>query len=128
MIAIGIGANSRARRDDFIAVIASTVSEIDGCDVVATLEGTSFSSGLKDAASFHGLEFRPLAIAALRQRNGDCITRSDLTLDLLGIASVAEASALAAAGPGSQLLTPRHTIGHVTVATARSADAKEDAR
>jgi cobalt-precorrin 5A hydrolase len=92
------------------------------------LEGTSFSDILEDAANLHDLEFRPLTLAALRQRNGDCVTRSDLTLDLLGIASVAEASALAAAGPGSELLTPRRTIGHITIATARSADTKENDR
>lgn len=124
MIAIGIGANSRAHRDDFAVAIADIRRETNG-DVVATFDEAGFVNFLKAAASRQGIAYRPLAREALRQRNGDCLTRSRRTLDLFGIASVAEAAALAAAGPGSHLVVPRRIIGNITVAAAKSADAKE---
>ena len=79
---------------------------------------------MKAAAIRHSVAYRPLPRGA-PPRNDDCLTRSERTLDLFGVASVAEAAALAAAGPGSQLIVPRLIIGNATVAAARSADAKE---
>jgi cobalt-precorrin 5A hydrolase len=124
MIAIGIGANSRARGDDFVTVIADVRRETGG-DIVATVDKAPFENFVKSAASRQAVAYRPLALEALRQRNDDCVTRSERTLDLFGIASVAEAAALAAAGPGSHLVVPRRIVGNITVAAAKSADAKE---
>jgi cobalt-precorrin 5A hydrolase len=124
MIAIGIGANSKAQADDFVAVLASICKEISG-DVVATFEYAPFIDVLKSAASRRSILYCELTLAELQRRNDDCRTRSQRTLDLFGVMSVAEASALAAAGPRSQLLVPRRIIGNITVAAAKSADAEE---
>ena len=124
MIAIGVGANSKAQADDFTAALASICAEAGG-DVVATLEDAPFVDLLKAAASRQSIACRELPLAELHRRNDDCRTRSERTLDLFGIMSVAEASALAAAGPRSQLLAPRRIIGNITVAAARSADPHE---
>lgn len=125
MIAIGIGANSRAAQNDIIAGIDDIRREANGADVVATFDGAPFAHLVQAAASRRALEYHPLPLETLRQRNADCVTRSDRTLDLFNVASIAEASALAAAGPGSQLIVARRTIGNATVAAAKSADAKE---
>lgn len=124
MIAVGIGANSKAQADDFMAVLASICNEMSG-DVVATFEEAPFANLLKAAASRQSIAYRELPLRDLRERNDDCRTRSQRTLDLFGVASIAEASALAAAGIGSQLLVPRCIIGNITIAAAKSVDAKE---
>ena len=125
MIAIGIGANSRAHGDDFAAVIAVIRRETNGSDVVATFDEAVFANFVEAAASHQSVAYRPLTLEALRERNGDCLTRSERTLDRFGVTSMAEAAALAAAGPGSHLVVPRRIIGNITVAAAKSADAKE---
>ena len=127
MIAIGIGANSKAKTEDFVAALASFSSEAGG-DVVATLEDAPFVGLLKAAASIGSMTYRELPVAELRKRNDDCLTRSERSLDLFGVMSIAEASALAAAGPRSRLVAPRRIIGNITVAAATSADMKESPR
>jgi cobalt-precorrin 5A hydrolase len=127
MIAIGIGANSKAREEDFASALASIRAETGG-DVVATLEDAPFVGLLKAAAAIGSIPYRELPVAELRKRNDDCPTRSKRSLDLFGVMSIAEASALAAAGPHSQLVAPRRIIGNITVAAATSADTKESPR
>jgi cobalt-precorrin 5A hydrolase len=123
MIAIGVGANSRAHKDDFFAAIADMRREADAGDLIATFDAAIFAPFVKAAAARQSLAYRALALEALRARSDDCLTRSARTLALFGIASVAEAAALAAAGPGSRIVVPRRIIGNITVAAARSADA-----
>ena len=125
MIAIGIGGNSRAGQDDFRAAIAEACRVAEGGDMVATLEDAIFAPLVQTAASRQSIAYKSLALDALRERNGDCRTRSERTLERFGIASVAEAAALAAAGPGSNLIVPRRILGNVTVAAARSAGSLE---
>jgi hypothetical protein len=53
---------------------------------------------------------------------GDRIeTRSERVLALTGVGSVAEAAALAAAGPSAKLISPRLVMGSATCALAASA-------
>ena len=47
-------------------------------------------------------------------------TRSERVLALMGVPSVAEAAALAAAGPAARLISPRLVIGSATCALAAS--------
>jgi cobalt-precorrin 5A hydrolase len=125
MIAIGIGANSRAGIEDFCAAIAEARRAAEGGDVVATIKDAVFAPLVQTAASRCSIVYKPLALEALRDRSGDCQTRSERTLGRFGISSVAEAAALAAAGPGSNLIVPRRIFGNVTVAAARSAGSLE---
>ncbi len=125
MNAIGIGANSRAHKDDFFVAIADMRREAEAGDLVATFDAAIFAPFVKAAAARQSLTYRALTLDALRARSDDCLTRSARTLDLFGIASVAEAAALAAAGPGSRIVVPRRIIGNITVAVARSADGAE---
>jgi cobalt-precorrin 5A hydrolase len=122
MIAIGIGANSRAHRDDFAAVLAGICREVYGGDVVATLADAVFAPFVETAAKSQSIAYRPIALEALQARSKDCLTRSERALDRFGVASIAEAAALAAAGSGSRLVVPRRIIGSITVAAAHSAE------
>ena len=122
MIAIGIGASSRASRRDFSEAIAEAWSAAGGGDLVATIETALFANDLRNAASEASLTYLPVPVEALRNRNGECVTRSERSLSLFGVASVAEAAALAGAGAGSRLIMSRRAIGHVTLAAARSSD------
>jgi cobalt-precorrin 5A hydrolase len=128
MIAIGIGANSQVTQNDIVGGIDDIRRKANGADIVATFDGARFAPLVKAAASHRILDYRALPLDALRRRNADCRTRSDRTFDRFGVASIAEASALAAAGPGSQLIVTRIIIGNTAVAAAKSADAKEDRR
>ena len=122
MIAIGVGGNSRAHESDLVAAIADVRREADGGDIVATFASAIFATHVKAAAARQSLAYKPLPLDDLRARSDDCLTRSERTLKLFGVASVAEASALAAAGPGSHLIVRRRLVGNVTVAAAQSSD------
>lgn len=122
MIAIGIGANSRAHKDDFVTALAEGLREVGGVDAVATFDAAIFASSVEDAASRLSVRYCPVTLAALRERSGDCVTRSERTLSLFGVASIAEAAALAGAGPGSHLIMPRRIVGNITIAAAQSRD------
>jgi cobalt-precorrin 5A hydrolase len=124
MIVVGIGANNSAQEQDFIAALDKAMRGAAGCDAVATFEAAQFANYVKIAAERASLSFRPVALDALRERSGDCLTRSERTLGLFGVASIAEAAALAGAGRGSRLTMPRRTVGNITIAAAQSADSQ----
>jgi cobalt-precorrin 5A hydrolase len=120
VIAIGMGGNSRAHPNDFALALEEFCRESGGCDVVATFEKAIFADGVKQAAKKRGATFRSLPLDALIARSSDCLTQSKRTLELFGIASVAEAAALAAAGHGSHLRIARRIFGNVSIAAAES--------
>jgi len=121
MIAIGMGANSLAHPEDFSAALAAVSREAGGCHEVATLGTAAFAVHVQAAALKAGVSFRPWMLIALRERSRDCVTRSERSLSLYGVTSIAEAAALVSAGPGSHLVIPRRVIGNITIAAAQSA-------
>jgi cobalt-precorrin 5A hydrolase len=77
--------------------------------------------GLVEAAGRLGLELIYLSRDALKARDEDVRTRSELAESLFGVPSVAEAAALAGAGPASVLIVPRIAAGGATCAIAGAA-------
>jgi cobalt-precorrin 5A hydrolase len=124
MIAIGIGANRRAHKQDFSAALLEARRETGHADVVSTFDGAVFAEYVRDAAGQTGIAYRPVTLETMRERSDDCRTRSERTLLLFGVASIAEAAALAGAGPGSELIMPRRIVGDITIAVAQSADGR----
>ena len=59
-----------------------------------------------------------IAQNALEAADARTLTRSARSMDTFNVHSVAEAAALAAAGPGARLLAPRVAVGPVTCALA----------
>lgn len=127
MIAIGIGANSQAHKHDFATALTEAREATGGADVVATFDVAIFADHVRDAAREAGLAYRSVTLDAMRARSGDCLTRSERTLSLFGVASIAEAAALVGAGAGSQLIMARRIAGTITIAAAQSADERKGA-
>lgn len=123
MIVIGIGSQSAATIDDVDAIIGAAEGKVGVvCRCVSALSHAAAHRIIIAAAARRGYEMRLLPKADLLARSADCVTRSQASLDAHGIPSVAEAAALAAAGPGSRLILPRLQHQRVTAAVAASAD------
>lgn len=74
--------------------------------------------GLVEAARELGLELSRVSHAALRAEQPRCVTFSERAGEAVGVRSVAEACALAAAGPGGRLVLERIARQGVTCALA----------
>jgi cobalt-precorrin 5A hydrolase len=83
-----------------------------------TLADKSGEAGLSEAAGRLGLEIVYLTREALLARAEDIQVRSARAESLFGVPSVAEAAALAGAGPASVLIVPRLAEGGATCAIA----------
>ena len=100
MIVAGLG----FRKGISVESLTATLALVGRCDALATAEGKESEPGLLALSQKFGLRI----IAVPR----DLLVRQDIRgwnrgLSLYGTGSVAEASALAAAGPQAQLLVPR---------------------
>lgn len=73
------------------------------------------------AASRLGVALVYVDQPALAEVQDRCLTKSPVTERLIGLGAIAEAAALAAAGPGAKLLGPRIASDGVTCAIARRA-------
>ena len=75
-------------------------------------------AGIVAAAAARGVPLVLIAQNALEAADLRTLTRSARSMDTLNVHSVAEAAALAAAGPNARLLAPRVAVGPVTCALA----------
>lgn len=102
---------------------ALAMAELSGQSVarLATLGARSAEPGLLALARERGAEIVAIPDEALKGFEAACATRSTRIASLYGVGSVAEAAALAAAGPGGVLVLPRVATARVTCALARSA-------
>ena len=88
---------------------------------IATLQARVGEPGLETVALRLGCAIAGIPDEALKGFEAGCATRSTRISALYGVGSVAEAAALAAAGPGGRLILPRIATARVTCALARSA-------
>jgi len=88
---------------------------------IATLAARGAEPGLLALAKARHAELVAIPDEALKGFEASCATRSTRISALYGVGSVAEAAALAAAGPGGVLIQPRIATARVTCALARSA-------
>jgi cobalt-precorrin 5A hydrolase len=88
-----------------------------GLIAVPALKGSE--AGIRAAASGRGVLLRLIAQDLLEAANPRTLTRSKHSMATMNVHSVAEAAALAAAGPNARLLAPRITVGPVTCALAQ---------
>ncbi len=126
MLVAGLGCRPGCGAPDVLATLARALVLAAAPDRPACLAAPGFrrgEPGVLAAAHELGLPVRWIAADALAAEQPRCPTRSDAALRARGIASVAEAGALAAAGPGGVLLLPRISGAGVTVALARAAPA-----
>jgi cobalt-precorrin 5A hydrolase len=124
MIVAGIGCRKGASARDIDAVIDAALAEaripVSELTVIATAELKMNEPGIAEAASARGLRVEVVPQAQLEEADTRASTSSQRVRAAAGVGSVAEAAALAAAGPGAQLLIPRVVLGPATCALAAS--------
>jgi cobalt-precorrin 5A hydrolase len=117
---IGIGCRRGASASAITAAIATAcdrAGRASSClDAIATAASKAHEVGIAAAAATLGVRLVLVAQADLQSASARAVTRSARVLRLIGVASVAEAAALAAGGPAARLLAARITVGPVTCA------------
>ena len=103
--AIGIGAASAARLEDVLVLVRTTVGRFDGVCLATIDRRADLAAAVAKALD---LELRLFSAEELAAVPGT-VTPSSRSVAAVGSASVAEAAALAALGPGARLVQPRRT-------------------
>ena len=122
MIVAGIGCRKAIVAEQVESAIETALRQnhIEGhrLGVIAVPAVKGAEAGIVEAAAARGVLLVLIAQDALEEADLRTVTRSARSMDTLNVQSVAEASALAAAGPNSRLLAPRVAVGPVTCALA----------
>jgi cobalt-precorrin 5A hydrolase len=120
MIVAGIGMRAGASAQEIVDLVRRAMAEaaVVRLDSLATLDARAPEPGFAEAAAHLGLPGIAVPPLALRAMAGSVRTRSARVETLHGVGSVAEASALAAAGDNARLLLPRIASATVTCALA----------
>ncbi|HEV7335255.1 MAG TPA: cobalamin biosynthesis protein [Bosea sp. (in: a-proteobacteria)] len=126
-ITAGIGLRPGTSEAEILACLTQTLAAAgfgsERLARLATLASRFGEPGLSAVARTHDVELVAVPDEALAGFEAACATRSSRIAGLYGVGSVAEAAALAAAGPGAVLVQPRIATSRVTCALARGAEA-----
>jgi cobalamin biosynthesis protein CbiG len=116
----GIGCRRGVASGEVEAAIAAALASTGHprLDALATGEAKRQEPAIAAAAFRLGLPLLHPAMPDMADAAPGTLTRSARVEVLFGIPSLAEAAALAAAGPGARLLGPRLAVGRVTCAIA----------
>jgi cobalt-precorrin 5A hydrolase len=118
----GIGFRRNTGPDEIAALITRALGQagVDGTALaaVATAADRAGEPAIAAAAAGFGLTPYPVGPDALAASDARVVTRSARIENLRGIGSLAEAAALAVAGPESRLVLPRIASGGATCALA----------
>ena len=122
MIAAGVGCRRNAPAEDVVAVIATALRKA-GLDaaaigVVATLDGKAAEPGIIEAVRRLRCALRECSLLELTRVSHLTVGTSRRVRDAVGVPSVAEAAALAAAGRNARILVPRQANATATCALA----------
>jgi cobalt-precorrin 5A hydrolase len=124
MIVAGVGCRRGAPAPDIEAAIRAALEragiDAHALDCIATMTAKESEAGIAAAAAKLGVTVVLVPDTELQAAGERTETRSEQVLALTGVPSVAEAAALAAAGPAARLLGPRLVIGAATCALAAS--------
>ncbi|MGU3419084.1 cobalamin biosynthesis protein [Methylobacterium sp. D54C] len=93
---------------------------------VATADDRASDPAIRAATARFGLAPHPIAAAALEARDAEIVTRSARIERLRGVGSLAEAAALAGAGPRSRLALSRIASDRATCALAVRYDTTQE--
>jgi cobalt-precorrin 5A hydrolase len=124
-LAIGVGARRGVNALELVTLVRECVErfaperEREKDWRLFTIDTKQDEAGLHEAARLLRAEIVFLPLEALLARKDDVLTRSLRVEALTGVGSVAEAAALAGAGPGSRLLGPRIATRTLTCAIAQ---------
>lgn len=125
VVIAGIGLRPGTSEADILACLDQAIAEAELAESpvrFATIASRLSEPGIVAAARSRRAELVAIPDEALKGFETACATRSTRVASLYGVGSVAEAAALAAAGPGGELIQPRIATARVTCALARSAE------
>jgi cobalt-precorrin 5A hydrolase len=124
MIVAGLGSRSAISAEQVDAAIDAALVHSHlpnhrlAIIAVPAMKGTE--AGIQAAAARRGILLRLITQDSLEAANSRTVTRSKRSMAAMNVHSVAEAAALAAAGPNARLLAPRISVGPVTCALAEA--------
>lgn len=122
VIVAGIGCRKGATEAQIEAALTTALERVGRplarIELIATAASKRSEAGIAAAASARKLPLKFVAQADMEAASARGTTWSQRVLALAGMPSVAEAAALAAAGPKAQLILPRIVVGPVTCALA----------
>jgi cobalt-precorrin 5A hydrolase len=124
VIVAGIGCRKGASSAEIEAAIEAALAQA-GCSggavgLIATSDGKGGEAGIVQAARMRGVKLVLVGPADLEAAAPCTQSSSPRVRALTGVPSVAEAAALAAAGPDARLLLPRIVVGPATCALAET--------
>jgi cobalt-precorrin 5A hydrolase len=120
-VAIGIGCKRGCSSEAIVALVERAIAAVACAGAPATLfthEAKRSEAGLASAAKALGLPLVFLEAGVLRQASFRAVTNSPRVMVMFGLSSIAEAAALAGAGPSSVLLLARVSDGGASCAIA----------
>jgi cobalt-precorrin 5A hydrolase len=122
VIVAGVGCRRGAAAPEIEAAILTALvrAGVARADLTAIATGNTKKSepGIAAAAAKLGVTLTVVSDDELKAAGERVATRSDRVLALTGAPSLAEAAALAAAGPSARLLSSRLVVGPATCALA----------
>ena len=128
MIVAGVGCRRGAPAPEIEGAIRAALARAGiaetALDALATIVTKQTEAGIKAAASKLGVPIVAISPTALQAAGERTQTHSERVLALAGVPSVAEAAALAAAGPTARLIAPRLVVGAATCAIAATPPAR----
>jgi cobalt-precorrin 5A hydrolase len=126
VIVAGVGCRKGAAAAQIEAAIAAALAHCRlpaaALALIATSRTKSAEVGIAAAASALRVPIVAVPQRALEDAGHRTATKSERVLLRTGVPSLAEAAALAAAGPAARLLAPRVCVGPATCALAQSSD------
>ena len=126
MIVAGVGCKRGTTAQEIDAAIDAALAAADetreSIGLIATSDGKGSETGIIEAAAGRGIQLVLVKPAALEAAGPRTQSSSPRVKELFGVPSVAEAAALAAAGPEAALLVPRLVVGPATCALAGRKD------
>jgi cobalt-precorrin 5A hydrolase len=125
MIVAGVGCRKGAQAADIEAAIAAALARAGlgaaALDLVATSAAKGGEPGIAGAATAIGVRLVLVPQGELEAAGARVATKSARVMALASVPSVAEAAALAAAGPTARLIVARVAEGPATCALAEGA-------
>jgi cobalt-precorrin 5A hydrolase len=121
-IVAGVGCRRGTPAPEIEAAIRAALAEAGlaagALSAIATIAAKHDEAGIETAAANFGVNVVLVPDIALKAAGDRVQTKSERVLALTGVPSVAEAAALAAAGPSARLIGPRLALGAATCALA----------
>jgi cobalt-precorrin 5A hydrolase len=122
MIVAGVGCGHGTSSEDIVSLIVTALSNFgiaqEDLTAIATESSKADERGIAGAAKSLSIPVLRCPVADLGRVADQVLTRSLRVQEIKGVPSIAEASALVAAGPNARLLGARVAANKVTCAIA----------